>query len=124
MSGLTPEQTENDPVINVSWNDATAFCQWLSQKEGINYRLATEAEWEFACRAGSQARYGPGDDPNELRQYGWFLGNGYRTHPVGQKQPNAFGLYDLHGNVFEWCSDIAAPYKDGPVIDPAGAKKW
>lgn len=93
------------PVENVSWEDAVNFCNLLSQKSGSHgnvYRLPTEAEWEYACRAGTQGiRYG------EVDQIAWYKGNsGGETHEVGTKEPNAWGLYDTLGNVWEWCSDI------------------
>jgi len=148
------------PVIYVTWNDAVAFCEWLSKKEGKTYRLPTEAEWEYACRAGTNRRYHFGDDPEELA---WFanaadndlkmeyekLGeksvvvkfdNGHKTDttipfpflsrrdgypwtaPVGKFRPNAFALYDMHGNAWEWCSDWYDEnyYKNSPTDDPQG----
>ena len=94
------------PVINISWNDAKAYCKWISEKTGENYRLPTEAEWEFACRAGTTTKWSFGDDKKELEKYAWYNKNsGRKTHPVGEKLPNPWGLYDMHGNVWEWCED-------------------
>ena len=134
------EQTDEHPVVNVSWNDAVAFCKWLSRKEGKTYRLPTEAEWEYACRAGTTTRYYNGDDPETLAKVGnvadatfeakfrdWKYtikaSDGYVfTAPVGSFQPNAFGLYDMHGNADQWCSDWygADYYAKSPADDPTG----
>ncbi len=135
------EQTDDHPVVNVSWNDAQAFITWLTRKEGKTYRLPTEAEWEYACRAGTKTKYFCGDDPEGLSTVGnvadgtakdkypfWNLDvaarDGYLyTAPVGRFTPNAWGLFDMHGNVCEWCSDGYAKdfYKQSPVDDPPGA---
>ena len=111
-----------NPVDFVSWHDAVAFCTALSKKTGKTVRLPTEAEWEYACRAGSKTRYCFGNDEESLGDYAWMKGNsGNKTHPVGQKKPNAFGLYDMHGNVREWCRDwYADSYAGAEKVDPQG----
>ena len=116
-------QSDEHPVVNVSWNDAVAFCQWLTQKDSRPYRLPTEAEWEYACRAGTRTRYSYGYDEAGMEHHAWFEANSSAsTHPVGQKRPNAWGLYDVHGNVYEWCSDGYGAYTEAstPVDDPTG----
>jgi formylglycine-generating enzyme required for sulfatase activity len=134
------KQTDDHPVVVVSWNDATAFCEWLSRVEGQTYRLPTEAEWEYACRARTTTKYFSGDDPESLATVGnvadgtakakypewtWSIAarDGFvYTAPVGHFQPNRFGLYDMHGNVWEWCRDEydADYYKKSPRKDPPG----
>ncbi|MEE8451533.1 MAG: formylglycine-generating enzyme family protein [Thermoguttaceae bacterium] len=134
------EQSDEHPVVSVSWNDAVAFCQWLSRKEGKTYRLPTEAEWEYACRAGTTTRYYSGDDPETLAQVAnvadatakakfpdwiWTIraSDGYAfTAPVGQFKSNAFGLYDMHGNAWQWCADWYRDdyYGKSPADDPTG----
>ncbi len=144
------------PVEMVSWDEAVEFCRRLSEKERRNYRLPTEAEWEYACRAGSTTAYSFGDDPAALDQYAWYANNsgnsvldaiqlwktgpenynrrlaanGCQTHPVGNKPPNAWGLHDMHGNVYEWCQDwfgqdwFDPRYGSGPLReDPTGPAK-
>ncbi|HWB14698.1 MAG TPA: formylglycine-generating enzyme family protein [Pirellulales bacterium] len=150
-------QTYDHPIVYVSWNDATAFCDWLSRKEGRTYRLPREAEWEYACRAGTTSLFSNGNDPEKLTLVAnvadatahehWpnvnlvvitakekkknlkipfpFLSthDGYAyTAPVGSFRPNAFGVYDTHGNVWEWCSDYYSRdyYSQSPVEDPTG----
>jgi formylglycine-generating enzyme len=133
-------QTDEHPVVVVSWNDATAFCNWLSRKERKAYRLPTEAEWEYAGRAGTTTRYYSGDDPETLAKVGnvadaaakavfpiWTCAirasDGYVfTAPIGQFKPNAFGLYDMHGNAFQWCADhwSADYYAKSRTDDPVG----
>ena len=114
------------PVLDVSWDDAVSFCAKLSalpaeRAAGRVYRLPTEAEWEYACRAGTTTAYSFGDDASLLVDFAWFGGNsGGQTHPVGQKKPNPWGLYDMHGNVWEWCSDRYGNYASGAVTDPQG----
>jgi formylglycine-generating enzyme required for sulfatase activity len=116
------------PVEQVSWQEARAFCDKLNALEkgqmgGANYRLPTEAEWEYACRAGTTTRFTFGDAERGLWEYAWFSENsGSETHPVGQKRPNAWGLYDMHGNVWEWCWDGYDKnyYANSPGVDPLG----
>jgi len=109
------------PIETVSWEDAVEFCKKLSEKEKKSYRLPTEAEWEFACRAGTKTVYYSGDNEKDLDDVAWFKDNSDRTtHPVGKKKPNAFGLYDIHGNVWEWCSDWYRHYPSKSAIDPTG----
>jgi len=105
------EQTESNPIARVTYYDAKAFCNWLSQQTGRPFRLPTEAEWEYACRAGAN-----GDYPGDIEQMAWFDATGEGLiHPVAQKKPNPWGLYDMHGNVSEWCEDIYYwNYKNAP----------
>jgi len=116
------------PVEAVSWEDAVEFCKKLSElpkeKAGRVYRLPTEAEWEYACRSGSKSAYSFGESSKSLGDYAWFDENSrHQTHPVGQKKPNAWGLYDMHGNVIEWCSDYwYGEYPKGAVSDPSGPR--
>jgi len=117
------KQPASQPVFNVSWNDATEFCRWLSKKDGARYRLPTEAEWEYACRAGSTTWWSFGNDSAKFGDYGWHEGNSKnKPQPVGTKKPNAWGIYDMQGNLFEWCADWkdAEYYKRSPVEDPQG----
>jgi len=117
---------EGHPAISMTQYAARQYCKWLSVKTGVFYRLPTEAEWEFACRAGSQSAYSFGNDPQDLADYAWYFDNSEDAyHPVGQKTPNAFGLFDMHGNVSEWVLDgfdaqlYAARAKEGaPLQDP------
>ncbi|MCX5655678.1 MAG: formylglycine-generating enzyme family protein [Planctomycetota bacterium] len=110
-----------NPVEMVSWNDAAEFCKKLSEKTRQAVRLPTEAEWEYACRAGTQTAFSFGDDPSALGDYAWHMGNSKgMTHHVGRKKPNAWGLYDMHGNVYEWCADWYGAYPKGSVTDPSG----
>jgi formylglycine-generating enzyme required for sulfatase activity len=120
-------QTDNTPAVNVSDADAIEFCKWLSGKEGKTYRLPTEAEWEYTCRAGTITQFYNGDDPKQLQKIANFgdfpKNNRMYTLPVGRLAPNNFGLYDMSGNVEEWCADLAAPdnyYDRSPEIDPEG----
>jgi formylglycine-generating enzyme required for sulfatase activity len=121
--------TSNFPVDSVSWDDAVRFCEELSElpeesKIGRTYRLPTEAEWEYACRAGSKTAYRFGDSPNLINDFSWYARNSSnQTHPVGQKKSNAWGLYDMHGNVMEWCADFNGDYPQRPVTNPRGPKE-
>ena len=116
-----------NPVEKVSWDDAVEFCRKLSElpaekSAGYVYRLPTEAEWEYACRAGTTSEYSFGDSESELCDYAWYAMNSVATtHPVGDKKPNAWGLYDMHGNVWEWCQDWYGDYPSGSTTDPTGA---
>lgn len=115
-----------NPVENVSWDDAVSFCKKLSElptekSAGRVYRLPTEAEWEYACRAGTTTDYSFGDAESQLDDYAWYSKNsGQAAHAVGLKEPNAFGLYDMHGSVWEWCQDWYGGYPSGALIDPLG----
>ncbi|MDB9507977.1 SUMF1/EgtB/PvdO family nonheme iron enzyme [Microcystis aeruginosa CS-338/01] len=110
-----------NPVESVTWFNAQAFCEKLSQLTGKNYRLPTEAEWEYACRAGTKTRFSFGDDKEQLGDYAWFDGNSNNTtHPVGEKRPNPWGIYDMHGNVWEWCAD---QHHENYVNKPDNIKK-
>jgi formylglycine-generating enzyme required for sulfatase activity len=126
VMGSNPSVFKNpkSPVENVSWSDAVKFCELLSSKTGKTVRLPTEAEWEYACRAGSSTRYHYGEDPDttSLAEYAWYEDNSDRaTHPAGQKKPNAWGLHDMIGNVWEWCLDYhKGPYEEKSATDPKG----
>jgi serine/threonine protein kinase len=101
------DQTDQHPVVEITLADAEQFCHWLSQKEGIRYRLPTEVQWEYACRAGTYSSWSCGDEAETLKAFAWYAENSdYTTHPVGTKSPNAFGLYDVHGNVREWTARV------------------
>jgi acetoin utilization deacetylase AcuC-like enzyme/formylglycine-generating enzyme required for sulfatase activity len=131
-----------NPVDTVNWTDAASYCNLRSLAENLRpcydeetwecnfrangYRLPTEAEWEYACRAGTNTPYSFGRDARNLSKYGWFKGNSSKkTHPVGQKEPNGWGIYDMHGNVAEWCNDVYAKsyYKESPSRNPRGPEK-
>ena len=134
VMGTTPWRGMNDvmededaPATWLSWDDAEEFCTKLSEETGRTVRLPTEAEWEYACRAESSTVYSFGDSAGALGKYAWYdensldVGEDY-PHLVGQKKPNAWGLYDMHGNVYEWCADFYGRfyYADSPAEDPTG----
>jgi len=120
-TNLSNFKGEANPVEQVSWNDAEGFCKKLSDKTRQAVRLPTEAEWEYACRAGTATAFSFGDADSVLGDYAWYSANsGNTTHPVGQKKPNAWGLYDMHGNVWEWCADWYGDYPKGAVTEPQG----
>jgi len=123
VTGKNPSEFKDakNPVEKVSWDDAKGYCESVSKRTGKPVRLPTEAEWEYACRAGTTTKYNTGDDESDLSKAGWFNQNsGKTTHPVGDKKPNAWGLYDMHGNVWEWCQDWNGDYPSGKVTDPLG----
>ncbi len=130
------------PVNQVSWFDAALFCNRLSEEEGLEpcyeidgrdvrwqssadgFRLPTEAEWEYACRAGSQGRWSFGENEKDLGDHAWYGGNsGNKPHPVGEKKPNPWSLHDMHGNVYDWCWDWYGPYSEEPQVDPTGPQE-
>ncbi len=123
VMGNNPSHFKGDdlPVEQVSWDDCQAFVKKLNTKGQGTFRLPTEAEWEYACRAGSTTAYCFGDSSSTLSRYGWYSGNSdWKTHSVGGKSANAWGLYDMHGNVWEWCQDWYGDYPSGSVTDPTG----
>ena len=128
VMGVNPSEFKGtaNPVETVNWDDAVEFCRKLSElpaekAAGNVYRLPTEAEWEYACRAGTTTKYSFGDNAWDSGDYHWSSYNADdKTHPVGGKKPNAWGLYDMHGNVSEWCQDWYCDYPSGTVTDPTG----
>ena len=124
------KEGDNYPATFVSWEDAVKYCRKLSASEGKQYRLPTEAEWEYACRGGQSTAYSFGNRPSLLGNYGWFSENAYDigekyAHEVGTKNPNPFGLHDMHGNLWEWCSDWyeTGYYGSSPGSDPQGPSR-
>jgi formylglycine-generating enzyme required for sulfatase activity len=123
VMGYNPSKFQGDdrPVEMVSWNDCQEFCRKFAALTGKPIRLPTEAEWEYACRAGTHRDYHSGDGAEALRQVGWYDQNSrQQTWPVGHLAPNGWGLYDMHGNVWEWCQDWFGPYAAETVVDPTG----
>ncbi len=116
------EQTDDHPVVYVSWNDAVAYCDWLGKVIGKKVRLPREAEWEYSCRAGAATKFCFGDEVWSLGEYAWYTKNtNYKgTKPCGTRKPNAFGLYDMHGNAWEWCLDGKRTYQVKAETDPEG----
>ena len=131
LRGNPVGQDDRQPMVRVSWHNAVGYCEWLTElgrsegwlPEGYEYRLPTEAEWEYACRAGSETRFSFGDSDSDLWDYAWYGEYTFhRTYPVGEKISNPWGLHDMHGNVWEWCQDwYSISYPGGEVIDPTGA---
>jgi len=128
---LTMGYSEKNPAIAASWKNASVFCKWLSKKTGRKYRLPTEAEWEYACRAGADTAYSFADKPDStiLKTAAWYKSNsGHEPHEVANAKPNAWGLYDMAGNVREWVYDFYSPiaYKEAakntPAVNPKGPK--
>jgi formylglycine-generating enzyme required for sulfatase activity len=128
ITGATPSHFKGDtrPVEQVSWDDCQEFCKKLTAhlKGRVTVRLPSEAEWEYACRAGTTTEYHTGDGEAALKKAGWYSGNaGSQTHPVGELAANAWGLHDMHGNVWEWCQDWYGPYAAGDQTDPVQLTK-
>lgn len=131
----TPSSTDftaNLPVNRITWHEANEYCERLTKAEqqrdtlplGYVYRLPTEAEWEYACRAGTETAYSYGDETKSLSQHGWWAGNSRgKPEPIGQLKPNPWGFYDIHGNVFEWCLDIYKAYPEGRAFSDTGKLK-
>ncbi len=126
---MTMGYEETHPAMGMAWHNAMTFCRWLSKKTGKEYRLPTEAEWEYASRAGTTNIFGVGNDPGRLKDFAWYEANAdSETNPVGKKKPNAWGLYDMSGNAREWVYDFYSPtaYKEAakknPAVNPKGPK--
>jgi formylglycine-generating enzyme required for sulfatase activity len=130
MQGFRPDDQGwgrgRRPVIGVSWADVNSYLKLLSSKVGKNYRLLSESEWEYCCRGGTVSSYSFGDEEGDLGGYAWYKANsGGKTHPVGEKGPNRWGLYDMHGNVGEWCMDRRnRSYKNKPDALKGTGAAW
>jgi len=125
VTGKTPAgfAGASNPVHRISWHEAVRFCKMLQQETGMDVRLPTEAEWEYACRAGTGTAYSFGSDWRAISKYAWWLSNSeFKAQPVMKKKPNPWGLYDMHGNLWEWCLDWYDPayYAGSPLEDPQG----
>ena len=124
VMGMNPSsfnKGDNYPVENVSWNEAVLFCEMLSQKTGRNYVLPTEAQWEYAARGGKYSKGTKYAGSNTINEVAWYTGNSNSTtHPVAQKEPNELGLYDMSGNVWEWCLDWYGSYSSSSATNPTG----
>lgn len=119
----------NCPVETITWSETVMYCDWLNHQmtghlpPNYKFRPPTEAEWEYACRAGTATRFNLGPSESDLSRAGWYFSNsGGRSHPVGEKEPNAWGFYDCHGNVWEWCWDPAVDYPAEPMTDWNGGR--
>lgn len=118
---LRDSMNYNRPVVHVTWNDANAFCQWLSKKQGKPFRLPTEAEWEYAARGGKKGKSYLYSGSNSLDEVGWYVGNSADSlYSVGLKKPNELGLYDMSGLIWEWCYDYFAQYEETSQFNPMG----
>jgi len=127
---MTMGFSKKHPAIGITWHNAMTFCRWLTQKTGKTYRLPTEAEWEYAAQAGTTSAFGVCDDADGLKDYAWFNANAnFEPHAVGTKKPNAWGLYDMQGNVREWVQDFYSPaayeeaVKEKQTVNPTGPKQ-
>src|SRR5690606_15242178 len=110
------------PATFIGWKEAVDFCRKLSEQERATYRLPTEAEWEWACRAGTDSSFSFGDSPRDLSQFAWCRSNSQdQPHPVATNLPNPWGLYDTHGNAWEWSADAFGPYDPAALVDPVNS---
>lgn len=121
-TALADGKYDNYPVVNVKWAEAVEYTNWLSKVTGKSYRLPTEAEWEYAARGGKLTKGTIFAGSSNIDSVAWYVGNSDKaTHPVAQKKPNELGLYDMTGNVWEWCLDLYADYTSSPANNPRGA---